>query len=230
VSKEFDQFADGYDAAMNNPLKRISGKNQDDFLRPKIRKMLDFLGDRSSPTRLLDFGCGTGDFLRLLHEERPDWTLDGVDISPGMVDEARRRLQSHQIKDIQLYVSETLEGLKDYDIATASCVFHHIPPSEWLANFEKIYHVLGNGGLLFLFEHNPWNPATQLIVKTAEIDKHAILMPSSLSRQCIQKAGFSILNLSYFLYLPPRLPFAAQADHLLGHLPFGAQYFIAALR
>lgn len=45
MSKQFDKFAVGYDAAMSNPLKRISGKNQDDFLRPKIRKMLDFLGD-----------------------------------------------------------------------------------------------------------------------------------------------------------------------------------------
>lgn len=37
--------------------------------------------------RLLDFGCGTGQ----LRDELPDWDYTGVDASPAMIAEARRR-------------------------------------------------------------------------------------------------------------------------------------------
>jgi len=43
-----------------------------------------------SPKIILDVGCGTGRFLRKLHECWPDASLIGVDPSEGMVREARR--------------------------------------------------------------------------------------------------------------------------------------------
>jgi hypothetical protein len=42
MSAEFDKFAHNYAAAMDNPLKKISGKTQDDFLWPKVNLMLNF--------------------------------------------------------------------------------------------------------------------------------------------------------------------------------------------
>jgi ubiquinone/menaquinone biosynthesis C-methylase UbiE len=44
----------------------------------------------SPPTRALDVGTGTGAVARLLAERWPDAEVTGVDVSPGMIAEARR--------------------------------------------------------------------------------------------------------------------------------------------
>lgn len=41
--------------------------------------------------RVLDAGCGTGLVGEELHQRRPDLVIDGVDLSPGMLDVARKR-------------------------------------------------------------------------------------------------------------------------------------------
>ena len=44
VPAEFDEYADGYDAGMGNPIKRLVGSSPVDFLRVKIRWLLADIG------------------------------------------------------------------------------------------------------------------------------------------------------------------------------------------
>jgi len=44
-----------------------------------------------SPKRILDLGCGTGHITRFLAERFPEAAVEGVDISEGMLKEARRK-------------------------------------------------------------------------------------------------------------------------------------------
>ena len=62
VPAEFDEYADGYDAGMGNPIKRLVGSSPVDFLRVKIRWLLADIGKvtASRPLELLDYGCGSG--------------------------------------------------------------------------------------------------------------------------------------------------------------------------
>lgn len=48
-----------------------------------------------SPPRVLELCCGTGLLLRALSRSLPDTEFVGVDISPGMVERARRHLSEH---------------------------------------------------------------------------------------------------------------------------------------
>ena len=46
----------------------------------------------SGPLRLLDVGCGTGEFTRQLASRLPEATFVGVDPAPGMIEQTQRKL------------------------------------------------------------------------------------------------------------------------------------------
>ena len=62
-------------------------------LRTRFRVMLSGVPLTEGPVRLLDVGCGAGLLLDHLATEPPSWswTYTGLDISPAMVEQARRR-------------------------------------------------------------------------------------------------------------------------------------------
>jgi SAM-dependent methyltransferase len=93
---EFDSYADGYDAGMDNPLKRLLGNDPAAYLRVKIDWMMRDLCRRpvgslmADPPRLLDFGCGHGLFLKVLVEAGFAGELHGCDVSREMLSGAAR--------------------------------------------------------------------------------------------------------------------------------------------
>jgi len=78
----FDQFSASYDSRMTSELQ---------YCAPSIlRQLAEHLGlDRRGPQAILDLGCGTG----LMGIAVRDWAnrLDGVDLSPAMIEKARSR-------------------------------------------------------------------------------------------------------------------------------------------
>lgn len=77
MTRNFDRLAPEWDAT------RVSRER----LAPLI-EALDALP--AAPSRALDVGTGTGAVARLLAELWPDAEVIGVDVSPGMIAEARR--------------------------------------------------------------------------------------------------------------------------------------------
>ena len=51
----------------------------------RVREIMNFFGDISSK-RVLDVGCGTGRYLRVMHEKWPDANLHGLDLSEEMLE------------------------------------------------------------------------------------------------------------------------------------------------
>src|SRR5439155_1342299 len=99
---EFDAFAAGYDGGISDPLKRLAGKSVDTFFEHKV----DWLLRNLSPTgRLLDFGCGTGIFLRTLRRSGAPLELFGCDISASMVDAARAGWNAGDLPVLQAVAS-----------------------------------------------------------------------------------------------------------------------------
>ncbi len=234
TSSEFDSYAPQYNAGMEIGVKRLLGPSALLFLEQKFEILLAEMrrSDRlhQAPLRHLDFGCGAGDFLSLIARRHLGWASEGCDISNGMLDETRRRWGS-ALRDIPLWpiLPDSFPTAR-YHLITAVCVFHHIPPAEWLQTLQRLRAALLPGGLLALFEHNPWNPLTRFIVRRTKIDQHAVLLSPPVARRHIADAGFAPPRSRFFLFAPPRFKFLWPAETLLASLPLGGQYALFAPR
>ena len=91
---------------------------------------------------LLDLGCGGGDFLLGLSKVFPDKKLEGIDLSPEMVNRAVSKGVSAQVADIC-----TLD--ERYDVITAVFdMLNYIAPFELKKFLSCIYQRLNEGGYL----------------------------------------------------------------------------------
>jgi ubiquinone/menaquinone biosynthesis C-methylase UbiE len=115
-----------------------------------------------------------------------------------------------------------------FDVALASCVFHHIPHAEHVALLAEIRRVLADGGLLLVFEHNPLNPLTRHAVDTCVFDEHAELVRAPAMRGRMRAAGFAEPRVRYRIFLPRWLRGLRRLEKWLTWLPLGAQYYVVA--
>jgi predicted TPR repeat methyltransferase len=134
----FDQFAPDYDARMITHLR---------YRAPAIlREFGEMLGlGAGVPHAILDLGCGTG----LMGAALRDWAsrLDGIDLSPSMVQKARER----DIYD-ELTVADIMDWLaaceRRYALVVAADTVVYL--GELSALFAGVARVLSPGGH-FLF-------------------------------------------------------------------------------
>lgn len=76
---------------------------------------------------ILVAGCGTGSELLELSSSWPSWELEGIDPSPEMVEQARKKLNGYaNVRLINGYVSD-LPAEAHYRAATLLLVLHFIP-------------------------------------------------------------------------------------------------------
>jgi len=90
--------------------------------------------------RALDFGCGVGRLAEAMLKYADQVT--GVDISPGMLELARKR--GSRVN----YVGELPDG--PFDWINSFIVFQHIPPERGLELFQQLLARLAPGGVISL--------------------------------------------------------------------------------
>lgn len=107
--------------------------------------------------RVLDLGCGVGRWSRLLAARGADVT--GVDISPTMIEEARRRAQSEGVADrCRFHVSDisALDVPGEFDLVLGVTVLQHIlDPSALRAALQALRSRVAPGGRIVLLEAAP---------------------------------------------------------------------------
>jgi tRNA (cmo5U34)-methyltransferase len=106
--------------------------------------------------RLLDVGCGAGNYSLKQLQRLPGLAVTLVDLSRPMLDRAQQRLRAAgcractaiqgDIRDIDL-------GRETFDIVLAAAVLHHLRgDAEWQAVFAKFHAALAPGGSLWIFD------------------------------------------------------------------------------
>ncbi|MBD3327558.1 methyltransferase domain-containing protein [candidate division KSB3 bacterium] len=93
--------------------------------------------NRPNGGRILDVGCGTGNFLAQLRK-RGDWDVQGLDVAPKAVEYARRRLK------LPIFLG-TLEEARyptaSFDVVTLWNVVEHLHyPLQTLTEVRRILH------------------------------------------------------------------------------------------
>jgi len=94
--------------------------------------------------RLLEVGCGDGDFL--VSAEADGWRVTGVEYSPAACKTARQRLKNGEVRCGELQQA----GLtaEQFDLCVVSDVIEHVrAPLEFL---QEIHRLLKPGGTLFI--------------------------------------------------------------------------------
>ena len=229
----FDTYSEGYAGGVEDVMKRLIGGSLMNFIDVKVQWLLTDLtrhplasGVREDQLRLLDFGCGTGEFLQALRQRGFSGQVEGCDASEGMLREAAKRWQCGVVP--QLHVVGLKEDLRfaseTYDVIVACCVFHHVSPSRRQRIFDQFVRILRPGGRVVVFEHNPRNPLTRIMVKRTEIDRHATLMTATETRGAMSSAGLTNMRLAYMMFFPPRFGWLRYAERFLWRIPLGGQY------
>jgi ubiquinone/menaquinone biosynthesis C-methylase UbiE len=103
------------------------------------------------PRKLLDVCCGTGTLAEMLHEEGFD--MAGFDLSPGMVDEARRKASTLGL-DIRYEVFDAAEADMRDQYEGAYSFFDSLnnitDPHRLQLAFNRVYeHLLPGGSFVF---------------------------------------------------------------------------------
>jgi trans-aconitate methyltransferase len=205
---------------------RLSGEDPAYFMRERIRDLRKNLPRGWNPTRILDFGCGTGESGAYLAETFPGATVLGVDTAENAIQLAERR---HGSPSIRFGPLEAVKGEAPFDLCYVNGVFHHIEPYHRLAAAVGIYDALAPGGHFALFENNPWNPGTRMVMRRIPFDRDAITLSFVETQRLVRQAGFQTPGSARFLfYFPRMLRILRPIEPALAYLPFGAQYYVLA--
>lgn len=222
---EFDAYRTTYADAVNGCIS-FSGLDLDFFARAKAARLLDLLTKhfgQISGLSGLDVGCGVGTYHGLL--EGQVGRLIGVDTSLECLDQAR---SNHPDASYSHYDGGRLPFADgQFDFSYAICVMHHVPKSQWALFATEMVRVTRGGGLVMLFEHNPYNPLTQRAVSNCAFDANAVLLTKREAMRYFIGAGLRGVTGRYILTLPATSGILGFADDLLGAmLPIGAQYYV----
>ena len=219
---------DSYAEAVQRSIDFI-GQDHETFTRRKALHLLDLTQRRlGDPSRLagLDVGCGVGLTDRFLVERVGE--LHGVDIAEEAV---ARAAQANPSVRYEAYGGARLPYADGhFDFAFAIGVVHHVPPPERASFVAEMGRVVRPGGLVTLFEHNPYNPLTRLAVIRCELDEDAVLLTRRSARGFLERTGLSPVESRYIIFLPFERPRVAALERRLNRLPLGAQYYVAAIR
>lgn len=105
---------------------------------------LSWIAAHGGPLELLDYGCGSGVLLKALAPK--GHRLCGVDVSPGMLDAARKNLAGLTV------TLETVEGVvhasRQFDGVTCLGVIEYVPDAEAL--LHRLGDRVRGGGFLIL--------------------------------------------------------------------------------
>jgi len=195
---EFDRYAQKYDELLRDPIRdRFAADGEFFFTRKWELIEAWFARTRRDLKSLqwLDVGCGQGDLLRIGSPRVA--RAYGCDPSAGMLTGCEGLEVRPQPDPAKLpFASES------FDMVTAVCVYHHVPPEGRAGLMNEMARVLRPGGTACVIEHNPFNPATQMIVRRTPVDADAKLLTAGMTRRVMRKSGLRPNLTEYFLYFP----------------------------
>lgn len=148
--ERFSNLETGQSAAIDSPL------------------CLDRIAEAAAATtqgsqRLLDVGCGAGNYaIKLLGklprstDQKSECDVTLLDLSRPMLDRAQERVSaatSGKVEALQADVREADLGRERFDVIVTASTLHHLrSDDEWEAVFAKLFAALRPGGSLWIYD------------------------------------------------------------------------------
>lgn len=225
---EFDKFADEY-RSMHARNISYSGESPEFFAEYKVKDVAKLVSTDfvmpAVPLNIIDFGSGIGTSVPYFRKYFPTSRLTCLDVSRKSLALAEERFP--EMADFVYFDGMTIPFEDDsFDLVFAACVFHHIDHAAHVGLLCEIKRVLKQGGIVFIFEHNPLNPLTVYAVNTCEFDENAHLILGRQMKRSLNRAGFGNIDICYRIFFPGALAWLRWLEKYLAWIPLGAQYYV----
>jgi SAM-dependent methyltransferase len=223
---DFDRYASGYREAVERSIA-FARTDLDFFTRAKARELLSSAARRVGEPRSLSFvdvGCGPGETDRFLQGQVG--RLTGVDVVPALAEAAR---ESNPWVEYEI-IDDDRElpfAAATFDVSFAICVLHHVPRGRRAELVREMGRVTRPGGLVAIFEHNPWNPLTRRAVAGCEFDADASLLTRRETVRLLRDA-FTEIEGAYILFFTRDSRPLRWIEDRLRPIALGAQYVVTA--
>jgi SAM-dependent methyltransferase len=220
---DFDLYIDNYNELLRERTQFFTS-GEEYFARYKVNVVAERI---SQPvTKLLEFGCGIGRNIPFLQAAFPRAAITGTDIAAASVEHAR----TDNPNALFAVEGSSADGIGRFDLIFVAGVFHHVPSQQRQEVSQTLHDRLEDGGEVFVFEHNPYNPVTRRIVNNCPYDEDAVLLRPRELTGLLAGAGLSVVDRGYCLFVPPSLGPLVRLERYVQWLPLGGQYWVRARR
>lgn len=220
----FDRDRESYRDAVNSSIS-FSGADVDFFARLKADDLVAALRRRlggAEKARVLDVGCGPG--VTDTHLAGRVGELHGADVSAEILEAAAA---ANPTVDYHRFDGVTLPfPAASFDATFTICVLHHVEPAERPGLVREMRRVTRPGGLVAIYEHNPFNPLTRVAVARCEFDEGVVLLGRGEARRLLADAGAPPVETRYIAFFPWQPSVFRTVERSLGWLPLGGQYVV----
>lgn len=216
---DFDKFGSDYESILSRDV-RFSGENALYFANYKAECIARYLGS-DFKGRILEYGCGVGLLVKHLRKffDQKQVEIIGYDISKESIKEA-----SKNMKDVKFTHNLAEISNASFDAIILANVLHHIKIEERPLFLRKATGLLKKKGYIFVFEHNPYNPATRLVVRSSVLDKGVSLLRPDEVVRLLSGVGVTIFEKRYIVFFPRLFKALRFLEPNIGRVPLGAQY------
>lgn len=201
--KRFNEWSKKYDRSVLQPL--VFRNSHDMLIKHIVRD--------TRLVKVLDIGCGTGEFALKLMEHKKDANIFGVDISNEMIKTAKAKTKFNKGVDFRIGDVEHMPYDDNYfDYITCSHSFHHYPDKGKAVG--EMFRVLKNSGKAMIIDGYKdgffGKFIFDFIVKKHEIDVHHL--HSTQFQRIMTKTGFKDIVQTVFNPFIPLLFTKGVAD------------------
>ena len=224
MSEPLFDLADEYEAMLMRGVS-LSGEHWSFFARGRVEDLRRRLPATVAPRRILDFGCGIGYTTNLLADAFPAAAVVGIDTS---ADALRRAEAAYGSARVRFEPVDGFSGDASFDLCYTNGVFHHIQPGQRAGAIRLIRQALAETGYFALFENNPWNPGTRLVMRRIPFDRDAQTLSPVQASRLLRDDGWRVAGCRSLFYFPRVLAAFRAVEPWLARWPFGAQYYILA--
>jgi O-antigen chain-terminating methyltransferase len=133
---------------------RFRGNRED--IKERVRVYLPYIEkshEHAQDARVLDIGCGRGEWLELLREN--GYSAKGIDMNRIMVEQCRDRGLDVVEYEALLFLREQASGI--FSVVTGLHIIEHLPLPVLIQLLDEVLRVLRPGGLAIFETPNPEN-------------------------------------------------------------------------
>ncbi|KKU52340.1 MAG: hypothetical protein A2633_01410 [Candidatus Sungbacteria bacterium RIFCSPHIGHO2_01_FULL_47_32] len=162
-----------------------------------------------SGSRVLELGCGTGEFTAKLAQTGA--SITAIDISPDLIKVAKKKVEKYRNVEVRTADAEELDNFSDgtFTHIVGVSVLHHTDHKKTL---ESCYRKLAHGGLLLFSEPNMANPQIFLQKNIPWLKKAMGDSPDETAffrwglARSLEEVGYRNVSVDNFDFLHPALP------------------------